>query len=623
MFIRETIKTIKEKKYIQHKLIESIRTPFGPRQKVILNLGILDLEKNKWKDLANSIEAILHGQAELFSNKNEEINKLAEHYVSLIINNQLNKTAKILSNKNDNNLEVPEYENVDINSIRSTESRSIGAEHLVLNQLKEYKFENILKLLNFNEKQICYVQMLIAARMIHPASERETVRWINENSGICELLNTEIKVYDNALHRTAVLLLEKKDEIEKKLADAAREKFSLKETIILYDLTNTYFEGQKLNSAIAKRGRSKEKRTDCPLITLALTVDEQGFPKQSRILEGNVGENTTLEKMLDEISNFTIGFNQDKTIVIDAGIASEDNIKLIKRKGFKYIAVKRNKNYDPAMFIQSPEKIIDLPDNKAKLKVKLAKTEDEAYLLCYSEKRAAKENAILQNRIKKFELALKQINENFSKKRTQKKYDKIIERIGRLKKTYKVGFLYDIEVIKKNNMAVNIIFKKNSKAADKEQCTGEYIIRTNRMDLNEEKISKIHRSLTTIEDSFKCMKSELGMRPNYHKKDKPTIAHIFITVLAYHIISGILKILRNNGITYTWNTIRNILSTHVRVTTSLKTKNQDVITVRDNVLPSLCQREIYNNLGIKHSPLKKLKNKISFKNKNCSDEKTI
>jgi transposase len=196
------------------------------------------------------------------------------------------------------------------------------------------------------------------------------------------------------------------------------------------------------------------------------------------------------------------------------------------------------------------------------------------------------------------------------KKRTHKKYDKIIERIGRLKEKYGVGSLYDIEVKQEKEVATKIIFNKNPNGKAKEKRVGEYVIRTNRLDLKEEEISKIHRTLTTIEDSFRSMKSELGLRPNYHKRDDTGTAHIFITVIAYHIIAGILKKLRAKGVNYSWTTIRQILSTQVRVTTSFKTEDKNTIHIRTTTSPTIKQAKIYSVLGIIQKPLKKVKVKI-------------
>ena len=129
------------------------------------------------------------------------------------------------------------------------------------------------------------------------------MRWINDDSAIRELIGSDERVYDNALHRTALLLWEHREQIEQSLRAKAAELFSLDQRIVLYDLTNTYFEGKKSGSIKAQFGRSKERRNDCKLMTLALVVDTLGFPKESHVLEGNVSEPGTLEGMLDALEN--------------------------------------------------------------------------------------------------------------------------------------------------------------------------------------------------------------------------------------------------------------------------------------------------------------------------------
>jgi len=614
MFIREKSKTVKGKKYIQHQLIESIRTPAGPRQRLVLNLGFLDLHQDKWKELANTIESEVHKQSHLFVT-DPQIEKLARHYAKVIIRDKLNKAHESSAGDNGADSLSTDYQSVDVNSVSSSEARKIGAEHVVLAQMREYKFDKMLKELGFTENQVNYAKILIAGRLVNPSSERETARWANEDSAILELLQAKINVYDTALHRTAVMLWEQHDKIEQRLSQAAREIFGLKETIILYDLTNTYFEGSKKGSKIAKHAKSKDKRNDRPVITLALTLDGQGFPKQSKVYEGNISEPGTLEKMLDELSSVVDGFNFQKTIVIDAGIATEDNLEIIKRKQFKYLAVSRKKSYGDNFWQGSQEQEIKLSDQKTRLNVKLLKTKKESYLLCHSEAKEAKEKAILERRLKKFEEGLNGMNKGLKKKRTHKKYDQIIERIGRLKEKYGVGSLYDIDVKHEKGVVTKIIFNKNPNGKAKEKRVGEYVIRTNRLDLTEEEISKIHRTLTTIEDSFRSMKSELGLRPNYHKRDGTGTAHIFITVIAYHIIAGILKKLRTNGINYSWRTIRNILSTQVRVTTSFKTEDQATIHIRTTTTPTLKQSDLYSKLGLVQKPLKQVKIKLPTKTK--------
>ncbi len=609
MFIRETIKKVKGKSYIHHKLVESVRTPSGPRQRIVLNLGTLDFPKEKWKELANAVESELHGEHYILP-LDPEIEGLAKHYSELIIKERLKNKQEGPEAKK----QPPDYENVDLNTITLSDSRTVGCEHIVLNQLEEYKFDDILQKLNFEKKHIDYAKMLIVGRLVHPSSERETARWIDEDSSTIELLNSKKKVYDNALHRTAVMLFDGHDQIEQSLSDIERDLFSLEETIILYDLTNTYFEGSKMHSQIAKHSKkSKDKRDDRPLVTLALTIDSDGFPKQSKILSGNISEPKTLKKILDDLQNVTAGYNEVKTIVIDAGIASEDNLEIIKNQGFNYVAVSRKQSYPKDFWVNGKEKEIKLSDGKTILRTKLMQTKDEAFLKCHSPMKEKKEKKILARKLLKFEEGLSHLNKGLNKKHTSKKYDKVIERIGRLKEKYGVGTLYDIEVEKCEEIATKINYSKNSNGQAKEQKVGEYILRTSHIEFGEKEISTIHRTLTTVEDSFRSIKSHLGLRPIHHKRDDTSTAHIFISVIAYHVMIGILKKLQIAGIHYNWSTVRNILQSHTRVTTSLKTDKEMTIHIRTCTNPTIKQKLIYDALKVNQQPLKRTKTEIPIK----------
>jgi Transposase DDE domain. len=136
-------------------------------------------------------------------------------------------------------------------------------------------------------------------------------------------------------------------EIEKRLSEREREVFCLGEKIILYDLTNTYLTGSAHESHKAYHGRSKQKRNDCPLLTLALVLDEDGFPKASRVLEGNVSEPGTLREFLEDFKADTSGqlplSEKAPTVVVDAGIGTKGNLELIRDQGFHYISVARSR----------------------------------------------------------------------------------------------------------------------------------------------------------------------------------------------------------------------------------------------------------------------------------------
>ncbi len=626
MFIREKKKSKKNVSYVQYQLIRSVRTPAGPRQELVLNMGQqLDLPKEKWKILANAIEEKLLKKNSLFL-YDSEIDTLAKYYTLLIEKNSLNKQA--LENKEgaqekaSSDSKTPDYATIDLNTVQLADARSYGGEYLVNSIMCTYDLENLLWGLGFTKSQIQYSKMLIGARMLHPSSERETARWLNENSTFPEFVGKTDKVSDNGLHRAATLLWKNHESIEKKLADTSKTLFSLEEKVILYDLTNTYFESSKQSSTIAQYHKSKEKRNDCPLITLALTVDEEGFPKQSKIYKGNIGEASTLEDFLKELKKSSP--KRTQTLVLDAGIATEENLSLIRSKpyNFHYIAVSRKRSYPDDFWVNRESEELFLSDNKTILTLTAERIDNEIFLQCHSQAKALKEQAMYVSRMGKFEKALQQLHEGLTKKGYTKKYDKVLEKIGRLKQQYRVGKYYTIEIEKKGVDAVAILFSRNEKAIAHEDDIGNYVLRTSRFDLNNREISQVHRALTTVKDSFRSMKSHLGLRPIYHQEDYNSEAHIHVTVLAYQFVIAILKKLRTeNNIFYNWDTIRETLKSHQRVSTTMAVEDESVIRLRQNTLPSEKQQTLFQAMGkIMGKGLKRVK---QIFNKKSSAENKI
>jgi hypothetical protein len=634
MFIKEVQKKLKSKRkgknkkynYTQHRLVESIRTLNGPRQHVVLNLGTLNVSNDKFKTLANLIERFVNKdpQRQLFE-EDPELTRLAKHYADIIINKRL--VNKKESGTDDIIKEQSKcFETIDVNSATTMTAKTVGAEHIALTQLKELSFDKILEECGFNKAQTEYAMAQVCARLVHPSSERETARWLRETSGLDELLRTDFsKITDFPLHQTADLLLKHKDELEQRLAEKSRDLFSLKETLILYDLTNTYFESSKPNSKIAAFGKSKEKRTDCPLLTLALVVDEQGFPKRSKIFEGNVSEPKTLWQILEKLGlekKNDGDSSSKKTVVIDAGIATEENLRRIREdKRFDYVAISRKKKFDRQMFSDADAKDIELNRNML-LTIKSAKCGDELFLLCQSPDRLAKEEAIYNRRKKKFEEGLLSIKKGLEKPRTCKKYAKILERVGRLKECYKVGHFYKIDVTEKEGKALDVTWKFNK---EKKSEPGEYLLRTSRLDLLDEEISKIHRTLTIIELAFRWLKSSLGLRPNFHQLDKRMEAHAFVSVLAYYVLAPILNKLDCGGqfisysflsdekhdweLPYGWHSVVRALSTQIRVTSSYLCEDDKRIDIRTTVEPTANQVDIYRRLKMSPCPLRRVVSK--------------
>ncbi len=628
MFIREVIKKFPKSKktFIHHRLIESHRTPSGPRQKIILHLGTLDIPREKWKDLANTIEALITNQPIMFpSTIDKEVKKLAHHYAKIILKNKLNQENEAAAFGGEVFLLAdlperlsPQYEIIDIHSVENSDACTLGAEHIALSQMKEYNFYNFLKQLNFNQKQIIASAVLLAGRLIHPASELETARWARERSGIGEYLRSDLsKLSDQALHRTGDLLWKHHKAIENYLAEKAQKVYSLDNTILLFDLTNTYFESSKYGSEIARFGKSKEKRTDCPLVTLALLIDSDGFPKVSKIFKGNISEPTTLGKILDELSGLGAERKlEKKTVVIDAGIATTENLKLLSEKKYNYIAVSRKQIYSECFWKEGDWQEIKLKNEKEVLAIKSERTEDEVFLLCHSDRKKFTEGSILESRTSKFEKAIDAMNGKLKSKSGRKKYEMVMEKIGRLKERYKVGQYYNIEITHEKGYVLAVSLKRKEALELKEEMLGNYVLRTNRKDLADEEITRIHRILTRIEQSFKWMKTDLGIRPVHHQIDKRMESHLFITVLSYHMLAPILyRVQKSKEIPHSWRGIKNIMSAHQRVTTTCMTKDGNRIDMRNSTTPTLKQMEIYSILGITPYPLKNSYSKIKI-NKN-------
>jgi len=295
MFIRKTTCSKKgSKQYYTHKLVESIRTETGVSQHTVLNLGTdFHFPKENWKSLAKRIEQILYGQLPLFSVP-DDIEQAAQHYAAKIIQKQD-------SNNLDNN-EITQYYSIDIESMETTRPRSVSVEYVAYEALKELELVQKLSILGLTQPQLHTAIGTIIGRMVHPGSELATFYWLQNQSGLGELIDCDFEgISLHRFYQASDLLLKHKEAIEAHLYKKEKDIFQFKETITLYDLTNTYFEGSGKFNDLAALGKSKEKRSDCPLVTLGLVLDASGFPKRSRVFAGNVSEPTTLEQMIIDL----------------------------------------------------------------------------------------------------------------------------------------------------------------------------------------------------------------------------------------------------------------------------------------------------------------------------------
>lgn len=584
--------------------MESVRTNDKVQQRTVLNLGIdFTLPQNEWKALAKRIEAILHGQTTLLPVPHD-IENMAQHYA-----------AKIIQKREDNNLNTngtTQYYCVDIDSIKTTRPRSVSVEHVAYETFKEIGLEKQLIALGLTKPQLDAAIGTIIGRMTNPGSELATFDWLQNQSGLGELIDCDYE--DMSLYKfyqASDLLLKNKKDIESSLYQAEKSLFQFKETITLYDLTNTYLEGSGKYNAFAARGRSKEKRSDCLLVTLGLVLDASGFPKRSEVFAGNVSEPSTLEQMLGKLhekqsctSSQQQLFPQGKpTIVLDAGIASEENVTWLIENGYKYIVVSRKRKRN---FCEQEATLIRSTKYSTIRAVKKENDEtSEIELYCHSTAREDKERAILDQSSRRFEEELKKLNTGLSKKGCTKKFDKVIEKIGRLKEKYsRSAQHYKINVEEDNTSgnASSVNWKREDKQNSQASHPGVYCLRTNHTQLDESTLWNTYIMLTDLEAVFRSMKSELGLRPIHHQITRRVTGHLFITLLAYHLVHIIRTKLKQHNIHLSWDGIKRQLEGQIRSTTSLKCENGDMLHVRKSTAPEPRQREIFDLLKLSHYP---------------------
>ena len=608
MFIKKTLKTDpgSGKTYSAYHLVESVRTEKGPRQRMLLYLGSeIDLSEGEHKLLAQRIEGIINGEHSLLP-YSEQVEKLAQIYASQIIRRLSDSKDDVEDTKS----EQSEFVSVDINSIEKSEPKSVGAEHLMLQMANQLKLPEKLQELGLSKTDTAVALGSIIARSVCPDSERATYDWLSKYSGLGELLDFDFQKSSlDKLYQISDKLLAHKDTLEAHLETVESKFHAYKSTIALYDLTNTYMEGQAKSNPKAAHGFSKEKRYDCPLVTMGLVMNEHGFLHRTSILPGNASEPKTLEAMIENLSAHEMLFKP--TIILDAGIATKDNLTWLSGKGYKYIVSARQN----APSIELEGELTPVGDLNNLVKAALIKSIDgseEKWLYCESEAKTAVATEMKKSFRKRFEEALKKIAEGLSKPKGRKKYPKVIERIGRLKEKHKnISGCYEINVIaSEDGKTATAIDWKVIDAKMNDKLTGSYYLRTNLTEVEAKELWQLYNTLRGVEDAFRFMKSSLGLRPVYHHKEHRVDGHLWITILAYHLIHHCHYQLKKQGLNHQWKTIRKIMMGRVRVTMHAKTEDGKSLYHRSTTKAEGDQVAIYRALGLSSSILRSKKTVI-------------
>jgi len=594
MYIRQT-KTRSSKTgedYYTFRLVASERVGTKVKQRTLLNLGRnFSLPKDQWPQLCARIDQILSGQAAFFP-ESAEIEAEAQRYAARLV--VLSAPAAPVQE----NSEV-EYQEVDIDSLELVRPRSVGVEHVGLSALSWLEIPQILESVGFNGVQRAAALGSIIGRMAVPGSELATQRWLTQRSALGELLGADFEAMAlMRFYRVSDLLVRHRKAIEEALFPRIQNLFTIPETVTLYDLTNTYFEGEMAGNAKARRGRSKEKRSDCPLVTLGLVLDGSGFVRRSQMFEGNVSEGKTLEGMLQGLDT-----PPGALVIMDAGIATEANINWLVEHHYRYLVVsrERSRRFDESQAVETTT----ASEQTIRIQRVLSEDGTEVRLYCHSQERQEKETAMAEQFTQRFEEGLTKLAEGLKKPRNEKRPEKLLQRIGRLKeKSHGIGQHYKVELIldESGTNAVALTWEKQPVNGTLLTHPGVYCLRTNELSWDEATLWRTYTMLTDLEAVFRSLKSELGLRPVYHHKEERVEGHLFITVLAYQAVQALRQKLKTEDIVDSWSTLRETFSVQQRITATFKQPDGRTLHVRKATVAEPKLKRLYDALGLPAAP---------------------
>lgn len=589
MFIRKATRTVKGRTYVDYRLVESVRTAKGPRQKMICSLGDLSPRpRADWLRLAHKIEAALVGQGELIEPDDAAVAQIV---------------AKVRARRS-----LPAAGDriaIDAARVSTERHREAGPVHVGLQLWRRLGLDAGLAACGLSAPTRRLACAMVLNRLIAPAAEHAMPDWIRRTA-LSDLLGTELDALDaQPLYRTLDKLHPHRAAIEAALHERERSLFHLDPTIFLYDLTSTYFEGLAAANPKAKRGYSRDGRPDAKQVVVGLVVSREGFPIAHEIFAGNTRDRATLATMLDRLED-RVGLAAGATVVVDRGMAFAENLAELAARQLHYVVAARQGERDRwlaefedgegfAPVVRQPS-----PTNpgqtKTRVEVKLVRHAGGTDVLCRSDGRIEKDRAIRAKHEARLLADLARLRTRIEQGKLTQPV-KIGEAIGRLEERYpRVARYYQISY----DAAAKTLAATRDPAryARAERLDGCYLPRTDRIDLRAEEAWRIYSLLTRAEAAFRDMKSPLAERPIFHHKEPRVEAHIFLCVLAFHLLVTVEHTLRQKGVHTSWASVRDRLSTHQVCTIALPTTTGATLRLRKASTPEPEHLEIYRLLDL-------------------------
>jgi transposase len=587
MYIRQCFRTVEGERRAYWALVESVRTERGPRQNVVAWLGALDeagrlgvLQAARCidNDPVSNVDSPKFSQQPLFEFEDTPVE--------------------------------PRWVRVNTNAVRVENSRSFGGPWLALQLIEQLKLDEFLnKQLPKGKEHIQWsitAMILVIARLLDPSSELYVSEQWYPKTALPDLLGVPAdRVDDNRLYRALDELLPHKEALEIHLKNRMGELFDIEYDLLLYDVTSTFFEGQCLGNPLAKRGYSRDQRSDCKQVCIALVVTRCGMPLGYEVFAGNTADVTTVKGIV-EMMEKRYG-KSDRIWVMDRGMTSEDNLEFLRQENRRYIIGTNKallKKFEQELLKQDWTKI------REGIEVKLCKMpqeEDaestvdvtETFILCRSQDRKEKDKAIVQRAADKIAERLKSMKARCEK---QNRNPLTVSReIGRLLgQNTRASHLFEVNVLTKDKKFALIEWKKIKPKTDwHELSDGCYLLRTNVTDWSDEDLWKAYIQLTEAEDAFRIQKSDLSIRPVWHQKEERVRAHIFVCFLSFVLWKTLGQLCKRAGLGDEPRRVISELSEIRLVDVVLPTDNGREIRNRCVARPTEHQRILIDKLGLR------------------------
>jgi transposase len=586
MFFRR--KVIKQTPLLQ--LVESYRDGEGrPRQRIVASLGKAELPEGSERIIARCVEEHLRGQRDFFDDK---ISAEQAEWVARIV-----KVAERTRSARVNRSEA-KLDGVIVEQVETLNVVEFGPEWVGMEAWRALGLTEKLQGLGLSRRGISTAQAMVINRIIDPMSEWAFIDWV-ERTALPECLNLRIsKTTKDRLYKTSDELLSHRKPIEEYLRQRGEELLGKPRSIVLYDLTNTHFEGLCGRNPKAARGKNKQKRSDCLQVAIGMAFDEYGYALAHEVFEGAISDSKTLFQILQRLEEAAPARSHKPLVILDAGLATKANLKALKEQGYSYLVnITRGSRTQYATHFETSG-FEPLPgraeDEQVEVKCITDPQAPESQLvLCRSMRRREKEKAILSKAEKRFIEDTVALQKRVGAGRL-KDPDKIQQSIGRLlQKHPRVSRFYQVE-FDEGTVSVE---RKDAEIEKAYQLHGNYVLKTDQS-LEADVLWAMYMTLLKAEAGFKMLKGTLGLRPNFHQKEDRVDGHIFITVLAYHLLCWIHTQLEKAGDRRTWRRLRGLLRTHCVVSTRFPLEDGRIVSIRKASLPDEEQIQIYTALGL-------------------------